>query len=345
MASQQAELTWLATMAQLVLAAVATAAALSHARDVMIPFVLALLMSALVLPLIDDLQVRLRTPRVVAIPLALVLICAAFVLLALLLFASAQGVIANADVYLERVQQLALQAAEIPLTYGIDFGQEELARALTNLPLLSMVTDTANGILHFLSNSFLVLIFAIYLVSGREPLQRRADIWGEAEARVRRYLATKVTTSAATGMVTALVLWGLGLELSVVFGTLAFLLNFIPSIGSVIATLLPLPMALVQFHSPWMVAMAVVLPGTAQFVIGNIIEPRMMGESLDLHPVTVLLSLVFWGMLWGVTGMLLAAPIMAVLKIVLERFDTTRPFSELLAGRLPDTIGPMEDQG
>ena len=71
-------------------------------------------------------------------------------------------------------------------------------------------------------------------------------------------------------------------------------------------------------------------------IIGNGIEPKIMGEGLDLHPVTILLGLVFWGLLWGVVGMLLAAPIMAVVRLVLGRFETTRAVGELLAGRLPD---------
>ena len=124
------------------------------------------------------------------------------------------------------------------------------------------------------------------------------------------------------------------------FGLLAFLLNFIPSIGSIISTLLPIPIAVTQFSDPAHVVAAVVLPGIVHLTIGNIIEPRLMGRGLELHPVTVLLSLAFWGLLWGVMGMVLAVPIVAVLKIVLSRLDTTRPLGQLLAGKLPGTHRP-----
>ncbi len=116
---------------------------------------------------------------------------------------------------------------------------------------------------------------------------------------------------------------------------MAFLLNFIPSIGSVVATLLPLPVALIQFDSGVMIALVVLLPGVVQFTIGNIVEPLIMGEGLDLHPVVILMALVFWGLLWGVVGMLLAAPITAVLRIVFARLRITRPLADLMAGRLP----------
>ena len=127
----------------------------------------------------------------------------------------------------------------------------------------------------------------------------------------------------------------LDVPLAMVFGLLAFLLNFIPNIGSAIATLLPLPVVLVDPQvSALSAILALAIPGAIQGVMGNVVEPRMMGDSLDLHPVAILMSLIFWGMLWGVIGMLLATPITAVLKIFLERFDGSRPLAELMAGRL-----------
>ena len=84
-----------------------------------------------------------------------------------------------------------------------------------------------------------------------------------------------------------------------------------------------------------MIAAVFLVPGAVQMTIGNIIEPLIMGEGLDLHPVTILLALVFWGLIWGVVGMFLATPITAVFRIVLDRFETTRPIAGLLAGRLP----------
>ncbi len=127
-----------------------------------------------------------------------------------------------------------------------------------------------------------------------------------------------------------------GLDLALVFGVMAFLLNFIPNVGSIIATLLPLPLAIVQFDSTGMIVGIVVVPGLVQMFIGSGLEPKLMGEGLQLHPVTILLALVFWGLLWGVVGMLLAAPMTAVLRLILERFEMTRPVAGLLAGRLPE---------
>ena len=130
----------------------------------------------------------------------------------------------------------------------------------------------------------------------------------------------------------------LGLHMAFVFGLLTFLLNFIPSIGSVIATLLPLPLAMVAIldYGNWPLIISVVaIPGALQMVIGNVIEPKLMGRGLELHPVTILLSLAFWGLLWGYMGMVLAVPITAIIRIILIRFETTRAIGNLLGGKLP----------
>lgn len=127
----------------------------------------------------------------------------------------------------------------------------------------------------------------------------------------------------------------LGVDLAMAFGLFAFLLNFIPSIGSIIATLLPLPVVLLSPDlSGTLLMLAIVLPGAVQVTLGNIVEPKLMGRSLDLHPVTVLLALIFWGSIWGMVGMFLATPMTAVIKIFFEQQEHTRPLANMLAGRL-----------
>ncbi|HNR32987.1 MAG TPA: AI-2E family transporter, partial [Candidatus Hydrogenedentes bacterium] len=186
------------------------------------------------------------------------------------------------------------------------------------------------------SNVFLVLIFTAFLLMGRAPRAVRTGAYAEIDRHVRRYIAIKVALSALTGILVAGTLYLLGLELAGIFGLLAFFLNFIPSVGSIVATLLPVPLAIAQYENPWMVLPVVAVPGAIQIAIGNGIEPKMMGEGLNLHPVTVLLALAFWGLLWGVVGMVLAAPLTAVVRIVLLHFETVRPIAELMAGKLPE---------
>ena len=132
--------------------------------------------------------------------------------------------------------------------------------------------------------------------------------------------------------------WLLGLELALIFGTLTFLLNFIPTFGSIVAVFLPLPVALLQYNEPTMIILVFALPSLVHIVIGNIIEPKLFGEAFGLHPVTIILALIFWGMLWGITGMLLAAPLTAIIRITFDQFETTKPFSLFLSGQLHHKI-------
>ena len=177
----------------------------------------------------------------------------------------------------------------------------------------------------------------LFLLAGRQPVRGLPEaLMRQVESNIRRYLATKTALSAITGILVTLILAYLGLELAVVFGVLTFILNFIPSIGSIIATLLPLPVAYAQFESGWMLLwVLLLLPGSVQMLIGNVIEPRIMGEGLDLHPITILFALTFWGLLWGPIGAILAVPITAILRIAMARFQSLQPVAEIMAGRLP----------
>ena len=118
------------------------------------------------------------------------------------------------------------------------------------------------------------------------------------------------------------------------FGLLAFLLNFIPTICSIFATLLPLPIALLQFSNPTLIVLSLVIPGSIQFIIGNVIEPKIIGQTLDLHPITILLSLMFWGIFWGITGMFLATPITVICRLFLANSTRYEGFAELMSGRI-----------
>ena len=162
-------------------------------------------------------------------------------------------------------------------------------------------------------------------------------------AKIKHYVVLKTALSFLTGALTGLFLWITGVRLFFLFALLTFILNFIPNVGSIIATILPIPMVLVNpDFSILTLSLAIILPGTVLMVVGNVIEPKLLGDSLELHPITVLLSLIFWGIIWGIPGMLLAAPITAVFKILLENIEITKPVAILLEGKLPKS--PKEAQ-
>ena len=323
----------------LLLTTFAVAVALYWLSAVMIPFVLAVFVTFAINPLVNLLTRRARIPRPLAIAGVFLFGFLLFTVSGTLISTSLGQLAAKADAYQEQITQLVTDGiALIPFErLGIDPGG--VRNQLPSLPVGSMLVSLTNSLIQILSNAVLVLIMvAFLLMGGSQAPETRDPIWREIEAKIERYLVAQVTISAVTGTLVGLILYILGVDLALVFGFLAFLLNFIPSIGSIIATLLPLPIILISPESSWTTAiLALALPGTLQFLVGNLVTPAVMGESLDLHPIAILLALIFWGVLWGIVGMLLATPITAVLKIMLERYELTRPVARLMAGRLGET--------
>ena len=305
----------------------------------LIPFVLAVFLVYCLTPVIDVQVKSLNVPRSLAVISTILLGCLVLFGVWLLVWASVSQMTENAGAYEEHLKKLVAATAErLPLArFGVETDDLPAMVQLSHDTARTLVSRFISAIMSVLSNGLLVVIFMIFIVAGSSSASARpGSIRAQVDEGVKRYILTKVLVSAATGILVGVTLGLLGVKLAMVFGLLAFLLNFIPSIGSVVSTLLPLPV--VMLMSPELSAfaklMAIVIPGVIQFAIGSLIEPKIMGRSLDLHPVVVLLGLIFFGMIWGIIGMILATPIVAVTKIILERIDVTAPVGQVLAGKL-----------
>ena len=335
------EQVWLVVGSLMILATVALAAALVYTRNVMIPFVLAIIITAVVAPIADFQVVRWRFPSWVAVLTMLLLVLAILALMGIVLIVAVQTMLHTAHEYSAQVAHLAERLLAQLNARGIEVDQAHVSAELeSHLP--AVITETAGTVTAVVSHGFLILFFVVFLLVGRDPHHRRTDIYAEIETTIRGYISTMTVLAAITGLLVGLVLWAFGLHMAWLFGLLVFVLSFIPNVGPIIATLLPVPVAVTQFQDPWMILAIVAVPGSIHMVIGNFVAPKLMGRGLELHPVTVLLALAFWGLLWGVVGMVLAVPIVAMLRIVLGKFTTTRSLAGLLAGHLPGTPASVE---
>jgi len=140
--------------------------------------------------------------------------------------------------------------------------------------------------------------------------------------QIQRYIATKFLISLLTGIVVAIILWIFDIDFLIVWAVLAFFLNFIPNIGSILAIILPTVMTLIQYESFGYMVLVSGLITIAQNLIGNILEPKIMGDKLGLNPLVILLSLLIWGYIWGIAGMFLAVPLTAVIKIIISNSNS-----------------------
>ena len=318
------------TICLMIVAAAAITAGLHLLADVLVPFVLAVFLAVALTPLVDLQVRRLRIPHALAVALTLVLALVVLGLVGLFVSQSMAELGGNVKDYQRGVDKLLNTAAE---KFSLDVAavREKIAEGVETL-IVSMTTT----VIDLVSQGVLVLIFLSFLLFGATVKStQRTGAWADIYARTQKYIVTKVAVSAVTGVLVGLTLWVFGVQLALVFGLLAFLLNFIPSVGSIIATLLPVPMILLTPEiSTASAVMAIAIPGTIQFAVGNVIEPRIMGRNAGLHPITILIALIFWGVLWGFAGMFLATPLTAMLRILLEKNPLCRPVASLMAGRV-----------
>lgn len=196
------------------------------------------------------------------------------------------------------------------------------------------LSTLSSELLRLLTTSIIVLIYVFFLLLGAPKLRNEKSAFHRINLQVRSYLSLKTTISVFTGGLFGLTLWLFNVPMALTFGMLAFLLNYIPNIGPIVASLLPIPFILLHPDATWLWILVTIGSVSAiQLISGNIVEPKLMGDTSGLHPVTILLSLMFWGMMWGITGMFLAIPITAGIKIVLEGIPSTQALADVMAGR------------
>lgn len=304
----------------------------------LVPFVIAAFFHFSLAPLVDWQRCKWKFPGWLAVSttglVGLILLAAFWVLIAV----SATQIAGSLGAYQDKLLNMAETGISYLPVEEMGISPQTVRTALVNAPA-ELVGDTmpgnAGALARLVGQGALVALFLLFMLAGKAATVARApEFLHKVENSIQRYVLLKVALSAATGLLTWLILTVLGVELALVFGVMAFLLNFIPNIGSVLAALLPVPVLLQNGYSPTTIVLALALPSTVQFVLGNIVEPKLFGKSLGIHPVVVMLTLVLFGLLWGIAGMFLATPLTAVIKIMLDQHVYTKPIARILEGDL-----------
>jgi AI-2 transport protein TqsA len=330
----------LQTTCLIILTLIASGTALYFLRPVVVPFLLAVVIVYALIPVIEWQRRRLGFPRYLAV------IGAGLISLALL---AAIGLIAAAFVVKLREHLPAYEAQLKQLTERVSatvklerWGLHGADGSLLEMPESAgrqLLTSVLAGGAEVISSGALVLLFVLFMLGGSRGDRPHSPLRTQIDTAIRSYILNMVGNSALTGLLVGVTLAVLQVDFALEFGVLAFLLNFIPTIGSVVATLLPLPVILLSADlSMTQRILALVLPLVIQIVLGSIIQPRMMGKSQDLHPVTVLLAMLFFGTIWGIIGAVLAVPITGVLRIVFSHIAETRVIADWLAGNIDGPV-------
>ena len=230
--------------------------------------------------------------------------------------------------------------------FGIDFGSNpEEANPFDPQAALGMVGGLAGNLGSLLNNAFLLFLIVCFILLEASSIPRKVkEAFGdspEMEQRmteigtsIRRYLGIKTLTSTLTGIVIYFALWNLGVQFAPLWGLVAFLLNFVPAIGSVMAAIPAVALAMVDNSLQTAAFVTMVYLGV-NISIGNFLEPRALGEGMGLSPLIVVTSLIFWGWVLGPVGMVLAVPLTVILRITLDGQPQTQWVAVLLGPAFP----------
>ena len=332
---------------------------LVQGRFFLIPLAIAILIFSLTSAVIDFFARQrigsFHIPHWLATIVAMLTIAATLLALFGVTTTQIDNAMAVAPGYADRIQEAV---AALFVWLGDDVAQSVLV-AFQDIDFGAYIRTMAGQAGNLLVATILVILYVGFLFAERswfeaklarlfpEPgrMARVDGIVASISYSIHHYILVKTGVSAVTGVAIYVLLVLLGLDFAETLALLSFVLNFIPNIGSIIATLLPTLVALAQFDSWVMVLVVLGSVGAVQFTIGNVIDPMMMGRALHLSSFAIILSLTFWGAIWGIVGMFLAVPIMVIVMIVCSHVPALRPIAILLSrdGRINAGPGDSGD--
>jgi AI-2 transport protein TqsA len=314
-------------------------AGLSAAQAILIPVLLALLLAILCSPAVFWLRAR-RVPTVIAVLIVVLVLLAVFSVFGAVVGGSINGFMDAAPRYQERIDALGTSGTRWLRAQGVDVGEIDASDIFQAGSLMGYLGKGLSALLSTVSSTFMVtLILVFMLLEGVGlPVKVRAALgspeadferFTKAAREIQKYLGLKTAISAATGLLIGTWVAVLGLDFALTWGFLAFLLNFIPNIGSIIAAVPAVLLALVQLGPGQAVLVAAGFV-VVNVVLGNILEPQLMGRTLGMSTLVIFLSLIFWGWLWGPVGMFLSVPLTMILKIGMENSQDLKPIAIML---------------
>lgn len=320
-------------------ASVVVIAGLRAAQSLVVPFMLALFLAIIAAPGVKWLQSK-RVPPAVAVLLVVVVMLGVLTVVGAVLGGSINRFIAATPQYQTRLDALVESVPGLLERFDITVDSTDFQDVVKPGSVMSLVGSGLKGLASILSNTLMISLIVIFmLLEGVWVPTKLKVAFGEdsdavlqveqAAVQIQRYLAVKTVISLATGALVAVWTAAWGLDFALVWGLLAFLLNFIPTIGSLIAAVPAVLFALIQIGPGTALAMAIGYL-VVNVLFGNIIEPNVMGRTLGLSTLVVFLSLVFWGWVLGTVGMLLSVPLTMIIKIILESSESTRPIAIML---------------
>lgn len=327
-------------------------AGMKAASSLIVPFLLAVFLAIICAPLLFWLQKR-GIPELLGLLMILAIVVGLWLMLAMLVSTALSEFSRNVPYYQDRLNLILRAMLAWLAGYGISIDSALVVEILNPGKIMKLIGGTLNGLGGMLTNAFLILLTFVFLLLEAAGIPDKIKaIRGNSEnslieyveitSGVNRYLAMKTMTSLATALAVYLFLFFQNVDFAILWAVFAFLLNFVPNIGSIIAAIPAVLLALIQL-GPLNALITAIGYLVINIIIGSIVEPRIMGKSVGLSTLVVFLSLAFWGWVLGPVGMLLSVPLTMTVKVALSGSESTR-WIGLLLGSTKDVSLYLKQQ-
>lgn len=325
---------------------------LKELQSILLPLFMAIIISFLFEPFYEWMKSK-KIPSAVAIVIIVVTILIIANLSSVFIYTSIISFNEELPKYIQKGDELIKSSDHFIQSLGISPTYKkslDVTKILNGEKIAGIVGGLISGVAGLFTNFILILIYVIFLLTEFGSIKKRVlkafnadrankvnetlhDILGD----VRKYIVGKTLINFAHAATVFVVFLIFGLDFALIWALLTFILAYIPNIGSFIATFLPFLTALLQYDNVITPLILLAIMTVSGSMYGNIVEPKILGDKLNLSPILLLFSLIFWGYLWGIVGMILSVPIMSMIKIVLSKFESTRPISILMSYEVSDS--------
>ncbi|MDN5353367.1 MAG: transport protein TqsA [Candidatus Cloacimonadota bacterium] len=321
---------------------------LKELRAIFIPLTFAIMLSFLFAPL-NRFLVRKKIPTAIILVIMIFIILTVFTLIGSIMYASISSFVMEFPKYEAKITNVVQN-----LIIELEIPQEQITNYLNNkvnwveivdkLSLSEVVSKTTGSFINFLVNLLLIVVFMMFIVLGRNNLLKRMEkiitheramqsvlVFSKLEKQLKTYLINKTFISLLTAFIGMFFIYIFGVDFVIISGFFLFVLNYIPNIGSVIATLFPIVVCMIQYGFGWQVIALSSSLILTQATMANVVEPKLMGTRLHLSPIMILIALIFWYWVWGPVGMILAVPLTSSFNIIIKEFNSMKFISVLIS--------------
>jgi len=313
-------------------------AGIKSASAIVVPFLLSLFLAIILSPIYNYFNKK-GIPSVISLSLVIGIFVVFIIMVVKLIGNSAQEFSSNIAFYQEQLLVYFYAISNFLSTLGIEIPKQEIADLMNTKHAFNFATTLFKSISSIFTNSFVILLTVIFMILESEHFMQKIkqsdfskDTITSVEkilAQIKEYMVLKALISLFTGFIVWISLSIIGTDYPFLLAVIAFLLNFIPNIGSIIAAVPAVLLTLIQF-GVFNAIVVTIIYTAINIIVGSIIEPKVMGKGLDLSTLIVFLSLIFWGWLLGMVGMLLSIPLTIMVKIILSANKNTESISTLL---------------